>query len=77
MFVPSVSPQADPSPLIQTVAGRQYGRWAVQFRRANVAAAARRDVALARSRSRLEDLQRLRDAGVLDEGEYARLAALV
>lgn len=74
MIVPSLTPQVDTSPVIRRAAVRQYGRWAPQFRYANVSAAAQRDVALKRRRERLDSLQNLRDAGVLSDEEFTRLA---
>lgn len=75
MIVPSLTPNVDTGPLVQTVATRQYGRWAPQFRAANVAAAAHRDVTLKRTRDRLEQLNALHATGLLSDQEYARLVA--
>lgn len=77
VIVPTLTPQVDTSPVIQTVAARQYGRWAPQFRWANQAVAARRDVTLKRSRKALDALQELHDAGKLTDEEFTRLAAQV
>lgn len=77
MIVPSVTPRVDTTPVTQTVAGRQYGRWAPQFRGANVAVAAARDADLKRSREALDALQTLHDAGTLTDEEFTRLAAQV
>ncbi len=72
-----MTPQVDATPVVQTVAKRQYGRWAPQFRYMNVATAASRDVALKRSGERLASLQHLHDRGLLSDEEFTRLAAQV
>lgn len=77
MIVPTYSPQVNTSPVIQQVAGRQYGRWAAQFRYANVASAASRDVAAGRKQQALDALQELHDSGLLTDDEFTRLAAQV
>lgn len=77
MIVPTYTPQVDTSPVIQQVAVRQYGRWAPQFRYANVSAAAARDVELRRRQQSLDALQELHDAGRLTDEEFTRLAAQV
>lgn len=77
VIVPTMTPQVDPTPVIQTVATRQYGRWAPQFRYVNVSTAAARDVALKRSGEQLGALQELHDRGLLSREEFTRLAAQV
>ena len=77
MIVPSLTPQVDTSPVIRRVTARQYGRWAPQFRYANVASAAHRDVVLKQRGERLDSLQTLHDAGLLSDEEFSRLAAQV
>lgn len=75
--MPTLTPSVDASPVINQVAARQYGRWAPQFRFANQATAAHRDVVLKRRRERLDSLQKLHDAGMLSDEEYTRLAGQV
>lgn len=74
MIVPTYSPSVNASPVVQQVAGRQYGRWAAQFRYANVASAAARDVELRRRKDALDALQKMHDSGSLTDDEFTRLA---
>lgn len=76
--------------IIDAVARRQYGRWAAQYRAANLRVAAQRDADLARpepppahpapaptTAQRLLALQDLRAAGVITQEEFARFKASV
>jgi hypothetical protein len=88
----SSAPPGAQRDVINGVARRQYGRWAVQYRSANIAAAVRRDVGktspvppapsspapMTRTIERLRELQRLRNAGTVSdaESEVLKTAAL-
>lgn len=83
--VPSTGTQQQA--IIDAVARRQYGRWAAQYRGANLWAAVRRDTAqppapvaqpaTATTAQRLQALQDLRVSGVISDAEFERFKAAV
>ena len=74
--------------VIDAVARRQYGRWAAQYRGANLWAAVQRDTArpappapsptaVPSTAQRLQALQDLRVSGVISDAEFERFKAAV
>ncbi len=75
--------------IINAVARRQYGRWAAQYRGANLWAAVQRDTAQPTAPApdpapappttaqRLQTLQDLRVSGVISDAEFERFKAAV
>lgn len=74
--------------IINAVSRRQYGRWAAQYRGANLWAAVQRDsaqptaptpdpAATPTTAQRLQALQDLRDSGVISDAEFERFKAAV